>query len=125
MNYYLNVLKSYANLSGRTGRREFWIFTIVNIMIAAVAAYLDMTLGICFKMDVGVGMVTTPFGYMFVLVTLPVLVPGLAVLVRRLHDVGKSGWLFFVGLVPVVGTIWLLVLLCMPGAPGINGYERE
>jgi uncharacterized membrane protein YhaH (DUF805 family) len=53
---------------------------------------------------------------------LAVIIPGIAVSVRRLHDVGKSGWFLFIGLIPIIGAIWLLVLFCTDGNPGVNEY---
>ncbi len=125
MKYYINVLKNYATLSGRTGRKEFWIFTLINLVFATVAMLADRQLGICFKMEIGYGLQTLPYGYVFGLYSLATLVPTLALQVRRLHDVGKSGWFFFLFLIPVVGAIYLFVLYCMGSSAGDNGYGPE
>jgi len=61
-------------------------------------------------------------GPLYGLYSLAVLIPSLAVTVRRLHDVGKSGWFILVGLIPLIGSIWLLVLFCTDSKPGENQY---
>ena len=122
MKYYTNVLKNYINLTGRTGRKEFWMFTLINLVFAILAMLVDRQLGICFKMEIGYGLQTLPFGYFFALYLLATLVPTLALQVRRLHDLGKSGWFFFICLIPVIGIIYLLVLYCTDSNAGNNGF---
>ena len=103
MNWYLKVLKQYADFSGRARRQEYWMFALFNMIFTIVAMILDNVLGIAME---GVG-----YGPIYILYVLAVFIPGLAVAVRRLHDVGKSGWMFLIALIPLVGAIWLLVLL--------------
>ena len=114
MNWYLKVLKNYAVFSGRARRKEYWMFVLFNMIFAIVAIILDNILGTAIE---GIG-----YGLFYILYCLAVLIPGLAVLVRRLHDSGKSGWFFFIVLVPIIGGIWLLVLLCTDGNAGENEY---
>jgi uncharacterized membrane protein YhaH (DUF805 family) len=104
MNWYLKVLKQYADFSGRARRQEYWMFVLFNMIFAIVAMILDNVLGIAME---GIG-----YGPLYGLYVLAMFIPGLAVGVRRLHDVGKSGWMFLIVLIPFVGGIWLLVLLC-------------
>ncbi|MBT3819593.1 MAG: DUF805 domain-containing protein, partial [Lentimicrobiaceae bacterium] len=85
MNWYLAVLKNYAGFSGRARRKEYWMFTLFNIIFAIVAMILDNVLGIAMA-EIG-------YGPLYGLYALAMLIPGLAVSVRRLHDVGKSGWM--------------------------------
>jgi uncharacterized membrane protein YhaH (DUF805 family) len=109
MEWYLKVVKdNYANFTGRARRKEYWMFALINIIFAIVLAIIDFVIG------------TFPVIYMVYL--LAILLPGLAVFVRRMHDIGKSGWWFFIALIPLIGTIWLLVLLCTDGNPGENSY---
>jgi len=63
-----------------------------------------------------------PYGYIYLLYLLAVLIPGIAVCIRRLHDIGKSGWMILIGLIPIIGIIWLLVLMVMDSTPGENQY---
>jgi uncharacterized membrane protein YhaH (DUF805 family) len=114
MNWYLKVLKQYADFSGRARRSEYWYFVLFNMIFAIVAVVLDNILGTAIE---GVG-----YGPIYGLYVLAVLVPGLAVAVRRLHDVGKSGWMFLIGLIPLIGAIWLLVLFFTDSQPGTNKW---
>lgn len=114
MNWYLEVLKKYAVFSGRARRKEYWFFVLFNMIFAIIAMVLDNVLGIAIE-----GVV---YGPIYLLLCLAVLLPGLGVLVRRLHDVGKSGWFFFISLIPIIGSIWLLVVLCRDSMPGENQY---
>lgn len=108
MNYYLDVLKNhYADFNGRARRKEYWMFTLGNLIVAVV---------------IGVVAGLIKFPLLVSLYGLAVVVPGLAVCVRRLHDIGKSGWWVFIGLVPVIGDIWLLVLMCLDGEPKENQW---
>jgi uncharacterized membrane protein YhaH (DUF805 family) len=123
MKWYLKVLKQYADFSGRARRTEYWMFVLFNIIFALIAIAIDNLLGFTFSFNSVDG---TPlpifYGYIYVLYNLVILVPSLAVVVRRLHDVGKSGWMFFIALIPIIGGIWLLVLLCADSQGGSNKW---
>jgi uncharacterized membrane protein YhaH (DUF805 family) len=108
--YYLDVLKNkYADFNGRARRSEYWYFALFNILCIIPVALISSLLG--------------SFGaILIVLAYIAILVPSIAVLVRRLHDVGKSGWFYFIALIPLIGGIWLLVLLCTDSNPGANEY---
>jgi len=114
MNWYLKVLKQYADFSGRARRKEYWMFFLFNMIFAIVAMILDNVLGIAIE---GVG-----YGPLYGLYALAVLIPGLAVSVRRLHDVGKSGWMLLIALIPLIGAIWLLILMVTDSNPEENQY---
>jgi uncharacterized membrane protein YhaH (DUF805 family) len=114
MNWYLSVLKKYAVFSGRARRKEYWLFFLFNIVFAFVAMVLDNALGTAIE-DKG-------YGLIYILYALAVFLPGLAVTVRRLHDLGKSGWLLLIVFIPIIGAVWLLVLMCLDGNPGKNLY---
>ena len=103
MNYYLKVLKQYSDFKGRARRKEYWMFTIFNIIFGGIAMTLDSVFGIAIE---GVG-----YGPLYGIYALVLFIPGLAVAVRRLHDIGKSGWMLLITLIPLIGVIWLLVLL--------------
>jgi uncharacterized membrane protein YhaH (DUF805 family) len=108
MKEYLDVLKKYATFSGRARRREYWMYTLVNSLIF-IALW-------------GVGMVLDFIVFVAWIYMLAVLVPGIAVTVRRLHDTGRSGWWFLMNLVPFVGGIVVLIFMCLDSAPGDNAY---
>ena len=114
MSWYIAVLKKYAVFDGRARRKEYWMFVLFTIIFGVIAIALDNITGLASK-DLGVGL-------FYVLFALAVLLPGLAVMVRRLHDIGKSGWWVFINLIPIIGGIWILVLLATDGQPGDNQY---
>jgi uncharacterized membrane protein YhaH (DUF805 family) len=114
MNWYLKVLKQYADFSGRARRKEYWMFALFNAIFAIVSMILDNALGLTIA--------GLPYGAFYLLYVLAVLIPGLAVAVRRLHDVGKSGWMLLIGLIPIIGGIWLLVLMVTDSNTGDNEY---
>lgn len=101
------VLTQYATFSGRARRSEYWWFYLAYVIAAVVATIIDGILGV---------------PVLEVLLALGLLIPGLAVGVRRLHDVGKSGWWLLIGLIPLVGPIVLLVFACQDSQPGSNQW---
>ena len=115
MNYYLEVLKKYAVFSGRATRSEYWYFQLFNLIIAIVLNAIDVVVGD--KIGVGYGM-----GILALLYFLATFLPSLAVIIRRLHDVGKSGWMLLIEFIPIIGIIWLLILTIMPSEPKENKY---
>ena len=117
MNYYLKVLQNYANFNGRARRKEYWMFTLFNTIFAIAASIFDNILGLANDL--------TGYGPIYVIYTLAMLIPGLAVAVRRLHDIGKSGWMLFIALIPLIGPIWLLVLLATDSNAGSNEYGEN
>lgn len=116
MEYFLHALKNYAMFSGRARRKEYWMFILFQILFGVAAFILDNLLGTTIGGSSGV---------IYSLYSLALLIPGLAVAVRRLHDVGKSGWFMLIILIPLVGVVWLLVLECTEGTPGDNEYGPD
>ncbi|HLS30133.1 MAG TPA: DUF805 domain-containing protein [Flavobacteriaceae bacterium] len=114
MKWYLKGLRKYAEFNGRARRKEYWMFVLFNMIFSFVAAVIDNLAGIAIP-EMGYGL----FYGLFVLV---MFIPGLAVTVRRLHDIGKSGWMFFVVLIPLIGGIWLFILMLTDSDPGVNQY---
>jgi uncharacterized membrane protein YhaH (DUF805 family)/regulator of sirC expression with transglutaminase-like and TPR domain len=115
MNWYIRVLKKYAVFSGRARRKEYWMFVLFNFIFGLVASLIDLSIGLLTFAVFG-------FGLLSILYALAIFVPGLAVSVRRLHDVGKSGWYYLIVLIPIAGPIWLLVLTCTDSQTGDNKY---
>jgi uncharacterized membrane protein YhaH (DUF805 family) len=101
--WYFKCFKQYADFNGRARRKEYLMFALFNFIFCFVAIIFDNVL----KLGIG-GFV---YGPIYILYTLAVLIPGLAVTVRRLHDTGKSGWMILISLIPLIGFIWLLVLI--------------
>lgn len=110
MNWFLGVIQKYAVFSGRARRKEYWMFVLFNFIFAAAASIIDSILGTY---------LISP------LYSLAVFVPSLAVSVRRLHDIGKSGAWIFISLIPLAGPIWLLILLATEGNRGDNQYGPD
>ena len=114
MNWYLKVLRNYAVFSGRARRKEYWMFVLFNIIFTLLAVILDNVVGTASE-DIG-------YGLFYILYILAVLIPSLAVAVRRLNDIGKGGGWIFIALIPIIGSIGLLVLLATESQPGENQY---
>ncbi|WP_371537035.1 DUF805 domain-containing protein [Streptomyces sp. NBC_01023] len=111
MNWYLDVLKNYVGFSGRARRQEYWMFTLFSIIISVVLAIISMAV--------------LDSNWLSGLYTLAVLLPTLAVTVRRLHDTGRSGGWIFIALVPLVGWIILLVFLVLEGERQSNSHGPD
>ena len=110
--WYLKVVRdNYANFDGRARRSEYWYFALANFLVGFI-------LGI-------IGGFVPVVMYISYLYSLAVLLPGIAVAIRRLHDIGKSGWYLLVVLIPIAGAIWLIVLLATEGTTGPNEYGPD
>ena len=116
------VFENYANFKGRARRSEYWYFALANGLISILLIVIGAIIGAIFGDAVTGGIIGYAF---FGLYTLATIIPTLAAVVRRLHDVGKSGWFYFICLVPLVGSIWLLVLLFTEGDSGPNDYGQD
>lgn len=118
MDWFIKALKQYADFKGRARRKEYWMFILFYVLILLLAVGLDSLIGSTFSFDV-------PFGFLFLISFLGLIIPCLAVLVRRLHDMGKSGWFYFVRFIPLVGPIMLLVWLCTDSEFGTNKWGEN
>lgn len=116
MNYFLDVVKNhYADFDGRARRSEYWYFTLFNVLGAIAIMLVTMALGAISDI---LGMVGT---LAYLAYALGLLIPGIAVAVRRLHDTGKSGWWMLIAFIPLAGIV-LLVFMCMDSDPGVNAF---
>jgi uncharacterized membrane protein YhaH (DUF805 family) len=114
MDWYLEVLNKYAVFEGRARRKEYWFFMLFNVLISMVLGIFDRLLG-NFDPLSGVGF----FGFIYML---GIMIPGLAVSVRRLHDSGRSGWWLLMSLIPVIGSLVLLYFMLCNSDTGSNQY---
>jgi uncharacterized membrane protein YhaH (DUF805 family) len=114
MKHYLNAFNNYATFSGRATRSEYWFFVLFNIIFIILAMLLDNAFGTTIN--------PLPYGYIYIAYFIITFLPSLSVLVRRLHDVGKSGWFILISLIPIIGAIWILVLLLTDSNLGDNKY---
>jgi len=106
MNWYLKVLKQYADFNGRARRKEYWMFLLFNITI--IFSLLALIFGLQIRF----------LSIVYLIYALGTLIPSIAVGVRRMHDVGKSGWYL---LIP----IYSLILVCTDGEKGVNQYGSD
>ena len=111
MKYWIECWKKYATFSGRARRKEYWMFILFNMLIAFGVNVVDAVLGM-------EGLLAA--GY-----SLAAILPSWAVFTRRMHDIGKSGWWWLIGLIPLVGAIVLLVFVCKDSEPGDNAYGPD
>lgn len=112
MNWYVNVLKQYTVFSGRARRKEYWMFVLINMIVSAVLNVIQSVIG----MEVP---------YITMIYSLAVLLPGIAVAARRLHDTDRSGWWQLLVLIPIIGAIVILVFLCQKGTAGSNRFGED
>ncbi len=111
MNWYVEVLKKYAVFDGRARRSEYWYFFLFNFIAGFVLGLVDIGLAAV----LGMGFLSGLYG-------LAVLIPGIAVSVRRLHDTNRSGWWLLIGLIPVIGALVLLFFMVQDSTPGKNQF---
>jgi uncharacterized membrane protein YhaH (DUF805 family) len=102
------VMKRYAQFDGRAGRAEFWWFALANLIVGGILSIL--------------GQVTFLFSIIYFVYSVALIVPGLAVGVRRLHDTNRSGWWLLLIFIPLVGAIVLIVFFATAGDAGSNTY---
>lgn len=121
MKWYVKVLKQYADFSGRARRKEYWMFTLVHLIIY-MALFTLMTLVGGSDPESGLALALSGLLGLYVL---GVLVPSLAVGVRRLHDTNRSGWWLLISFVPVIGAIVLIVFLVQDSQSGSNQYGEN
>jgi uncharacterized membrane protein YhaH (DUF805 family) len=114
MNWYIEVLKKYAVFTGRARRKEYWYYFLINFLIITALLLIDNMLGTLDK-EAGMGLLSGIYA-------LAVLIPGLAVAVRRLHDSGRKGWWVLLTLIPIIGPIILIFFLIQDSTPGDNAY---
>jgi len=124
---YKSMFKKYAQFSGRSRRSEYWLAYVTN-MIIMTAIYFIMFIpmvieGIIFGEPTGFSAVIAVLCSLLMLVySIAILVPSLAMSVRRLHDIGKSGWFLLLSLIPYVGGIIIFVFSVLDSQPGANQY---
>jgi len=115
MQWYTDVLKKYITFTGRARRKEFWMFTLFSFIISAVLGTIDNIIGT--TNSTGSGLLSSLYG-------LAVLLPSLAVWVRRLHDTDKSAWWLLIALTGI-GIIVLIVFAVLEGTPGDNKHGPD
>lgn len=110
MEWYLKALKQYADFQGRARRKEYWMYTLFNII----------ALGICIGIDSVIGIPA-----LMVIYVLGTIIPSIAVTVRRMHDIDRSGWMILIQLIPLIGGLWFLILSVTEGTQGANRFGED
>ena len=111
MNYYIAVLKNYATFNGRARRKEYWFFALFNGIAMIVLSILD-------------GIIGTE-GIIAAVYILAVLIPGIAVAFRRLHDTDRTGWWILIILIPLIGPLVFLYFMVSGGDAGANRFGED
>ena len=111
---------NYANFTGRATRAEFWWFALF-VLLAELIPYIGLFASLPSTGEDASGIYFL-FAALVGVIWLGLILPYLAVAVRRLHDTNRSGWWYFISFVPCIGFIWLIILLVTPSTPGPNQY---
>ncbi|MBV9314357.1 MAG: DUF805 domain-containing protein [Pseudonocardia sp.] len=128
MNWYIAVLKNYVGFHGRARRLEFWMFTLINMVVIVVLYIIDLQLGTAsFAESSGSGGwgFFGGLGLLSGLYSLAVFLPTFAVQIRRLHDTDRSGWWLLIGLIPFIGSLVLLIFFILDGTRGPNRFGED
>jgi len=118
MEWMLLPIKRYTDFSGRSRRKEYWMFLLGILIVAIVLGIVEGILGLS-------GMVGGVYGPLTVIFFLAILVPSIAVQIRRFHDQDKSGWFVLLSLIPFVGGLIVLVFMCLEGTKGPNRFGPD
>ena len=122
--YFIDTIKNrYAKFDGRASRSEYWFYTLFYLIIAIVAGMLDTflinpMLGAT-PQEAGEG------GILQIVLALALLIPSIAIGIRRLHDIGKSGWWLLVGLIPIIGALVLIYFYVTDSQAGSNQFGEN
>jgi uncharacterized membrane protein YhaH (DUF805 family) len=114
VNYFLDALKNYATFTGRATRQQYWMYILLYIGFYFIAVMIDINLG-QFDKDNLTGSISTVY-------SLGLLIPTLAILVRRLHDIGRSGWWILLMIIPMIGSLIILFFTLFDSQKGENEY---
>ncbi|MDL2256900.1 DUF805 domain-containing protein [Bacteroidales bacterium OttesenSCG-928-I14] len=126
MKWYLKVLRHFADFSGRASRKEFWMFALLNIAVSFLVGIVITLLLFLFSSSFleERDFIFMAYKLAFIYQSM-ILLPSMAVAIRRLHDVGKSGWMLLISFIPLIGGIWLLVLFLSAGQQEANKYGEH
>lgn len=140
MHYYFDVLKKYTDFSGRARRKEFWMFLLISTIISLALTIIDNIVGLQFvvytwpehtiTIETASGPAKEQFppfelGYLWAAYFIAVLIPSIAVAVRRLHDTGRTGLWWWLWLICCIGSIVLIIFYVLPGTQGDNKYGPD
>ena len=118
LEWMLLPLKRYADFSGRSRRKEYWMFVLGVFIAAIVLSIVEGILGMS-------GMVGGVYGPLTTIFLLAVIIPSIAVQVRRFHDQDKSGWMVLLAFIPILGGLAVLIFMCLEGTRGTNRFGPD
>jgi uncharacterized membrane protein YhaH (DUF805 family) len=118
MDWMLLPLKRYADFQGRSRRKEYWMFVLGVFIAVILLSIIEGIVGLS-------GMVGGVYGPLTVIFFLAIIVPSIAVQVRRFHDQDKSGWFVLLALIPFIGGLAVLVFMCLEGTRGPNRFGPD
>lgn len=117
MNWFLKVVRNYAVFEGRARRKEFWLYELIYIIFFSALALIDRFIG-SYDVEGQIGLLSG-------LLALGLLLPTIGVTIRRLHDTDRAGWWLLLVFLPIIGGIWLLVLMVLGGSAGENRFGPD
>ena len=123
-NWYFSFIKdNYTNFKGRLRRRDYWTFVLMTIVIELAIYFVVYVLTYIFGGEAvtAASICSTIVGIIGILL----LLPSLGISIRRLHDTNKSGWLLLLAIIPIIGSIILLIIACIEGTRGPNKYGED
>lgn len=118
LDYMLMPLRRYADFQGRSRRKEYWFFVLGVVIVAIILDIIERIVGLS-------GSVGGVYGPLMVIFFLAILVPSIAVQVRRFHDQDKSGWFVLLALIPFIGGLIVLVFMFLEGTRGPNRFGPD
>jgi uncharacterized membrane protein YhaH (DUF805 family) len=125
MDWMLMPLRRYADFSGRSRRKEYWMFLLLQLILYAAVALVALVLFSADDGNAGFGLFSGMGLILFLIIILALFIPTLAVTVRRFHDQDKSGWFVLLNFIPYIGGIIVFVFMCLEGTRGPNRFGDD
>lgn len=117
MSWYFAAFKNAFDFRGRACRSEYWYFAGFNFVFLMMLGYIDFVSG-AWDPDLAIGVLSSIYYIIIV-------IPGISLIVRRLHDLDRSGWWFFAFMIPIIGTIACIITMMLKGTPGVNDFGHD
>ncbi|MBQ8895673.1 MAG: DUF805 domain-containing protein [Clostridia bacterium] len=117
---YIDAIKKWRRWDGRARRKEYWLYQLCNILVGSLAYAVSLTLRALEVNTLAIFSFIATYAYLFLQI-----IPTIAISVRRLHDSGRSGGLYFVSWIPYIGSVWFFVLMLLPGTKGRNKFGPD
>lgn len=125
MHWMLMPLRRYADFSGRSRRKEYWMFWLLNVLMGLFVGLVTLVMALTVRTEDEMMVVVYPVLLLWIVASLAFAIPGLAVTIRRLHDTDRSGWAILYGLIPFIGGFLLLYFYVQDGTEGPNRFGED